>query len=73
MIACRDASHQLKTPLAIVKGELISCSPAPAPWRNFNRGSLSSQEIAHLIRTVENLLLLAKSMGREALFSARRA
>ncbi len=65
-----DASHQLKTPLAIVKGELDLLQSRSRTMEEFQQGLASaSQEIAHLIRTVENLLLLAKTdAGREALF-----
>ncbi len=50
-----DASHQLKTPLAIIQGELELLAP------KFG-GELESvrQEVSQLIRLVENLLLLAK-------------
>jgi signal transduction histidine kinase len=59
-----DASHQLKTPLAIIQGELELLQSqvvarADSPELS---GSLLSiqQEVSQLIRLVENLLLLAK-------------
>lgn len=51
-----DASHQLKTPLAIIQGEIELLN------REQNNPALSAvqQEVAQLIRLVENLLLLAR-------------
>jgi signal transduction histidine kinase len=59
-----DASHQLKTPLAIIQGELellLSQTKNVEPHSELN-GALTNvqQEVSQLIRLVENLLLLAK-------------
>jgi signal transduction histidine kinase len=63
-----DASHQLKTPLAIIQGEieLLMSQPASASPTVSEMGEVRStlssvqQEVSQLIRLVENLLLLAK-------------
>jgi heavy metal sensor kinase len=56
-----DASHQLKTPLAILRGELdlVRSRPrSPEELREFIDSA--SQELEHLSRMVEDLLLLAR-------------
>jgi signal transduction histidine kinase len=56
-----DASHQLKTPLAILRGELEllqARSGHPAPVIEALKNA--SQEVSQLISLVENLLLLAR-------------
>ncbi len=55
-----DVSHEMKTPLAILRGELDlikegSCSPEVAAYLQS-----AAQEIGHLSELVENLLLLAR-------------
>jgi signal transduction histidine kinase len=56
-----DASHQLKTPLAILRGELELLQAGPVQSREIGEGLKSaSQEVTKLIRLVENLLLLAR-------------
>ncbi len=56
-----DASHQLKTPLAILRGELELLQAGPGQPRELAEGLKSaSQEVTKLIRLVENLLLLAR-------------
>ena len=56
-----NASHELKTPLAILRGELDLMASRP---RGFEESSMMiasmSQELDHLSRLVENLLLLAR-------------
>jgi signal transduction histidine kinase len=57
-----DASHQLKTPLAILRGEvdLMRSKPRSAEEiRDFLRSV--SQEVTHLSRMIEDLLLLART------------
>lgn len=56
-----DASHQLKTPLAILRGELDvfrSKNRTPAEVEAFTESS--SQELLHMSRLLDDLLLLAK-------------
>lgn len=56
-----DASHQLKTPLAILRGELdlmLTKVRSPEETRSFLTSA--SQEVTHLSQLVENLLLLAR-------------
>lgn len=64
-----DASHQLKTPLAILRGELDvlrSRARSEAEVQEFLQSA--SQELNHLSRTVEDLLLLARvEMGTSSL------
>lgn len=56
-----DASHQIKTPLAILRGEMdvmIKKPRSEAEWNQF--ATSASQEISHLSKLVEDLLLLAQ-------------
>jgi signal transduction histidine kinase len=56
-----DASHELKTPLAILRGELDvfrSRTRTPEETSSFLNNSL--QELTHLSRVVEDLLVLAR-------------
>jgi signal transduction histidine kinase len=56
-----DASHQLKTPLAILRGELDMAmreNRSPEQLREFMESA--SQEIKYLTRMVEQLLILAR-------------
>ncbi len=57
-----DASHQLKTPLAIIRGELDVLGQKPNRTQSEIAEFLESarQEIDHLTRLVEDLLLLAR-------------
>ena len=56
-----DASHQLKTPLAIIKGEMeILLKDSEPGSRARDYLASVSGEVSQLIRLVENLLLLAK-------------
>jgi len=56
-----DASHQLKTPLAILRGELDVLMNRDRPKEELSQFLISaSQEISVLSRTVEDLLLLAR-------------
>lgn len=64
-----DASHQLKTPLSILRGELDILQRkdrSPEEIQQFLKSA--SQEIDSLIRLVENLLILARiDSGRSSL------
>lgn len=56
-----NASHQLKTPLAIMRGELqliLSKSRSMAEIQEFHESTM--QELEHLSKIVEDLLLIAK-------------
>lgn len=56
-----DASHQLKTPLAILKGELSLLNRRQDIDPDIRESLVSLQEeVSHLSRMVENLLLLAR-------------
>ncbi len=56
-----DASHQLKTPLAILRGELDVFKQSPrSPIETQALHESLSQEVDHLSRTVDNLLTLAR-------------
>lgn len=56
-----DASHQLKTPLAILRGELDVLRSRPRTPEEIQEFTDSaSQELLHLTRMVEDLLLLAR-------------
>jgi signal transduction histidine kinase len=57
-----DASHELKTPLTILKGEIEALrrkDPTPAEAREFLESA--SEELERLTQTVENLLILARA------------
>ena len=66
-----DASHQLKTPLAILRGELDLLRKRE-PTREETEAFLSSssQELEYLSRMVEDLLLLARVDAGEAAVEA---
>lgn len=55
-----NASHQLKTPLTIIKGELemVKASKNPKDVENFLESA--SDEINHMINLVQDLLMLAR-------------
>lgn len=55
-----NASHQLKTPLTILKGELemVKSSTDPSEMKSFMESA--SGEINHMINLVQDLLLLAR-------------
>lgn len=56
-----DASHQLKTPLAVLRGEIdlmLSKDRSPEEVREFL--SVTSQEVDYLNRIVEDLLIIAR-------------
>jgi signal transduction histidine kinase len=56
-----DASHQLKTPLAILRGELdISLQKTRSPEEHVTLMRSLSQELLHLSKTVDDLLILAR-------------
>lgn len=56
-----DASHQLKTPLAILRGELdVFRSKARSPEEVAALVDSASQELHHMSRLLDDLLLLAK-------------
>jgi signal transduction histidine kinase len=67
-----DASHQLKTPLAILRGELDLLRKRE-PTREETQAFLSSasQELEYLSRMVEDLLLLARVDAGEAALEIR--
>lgn len=59
-----DASHELKTPLAILRGELdLMASRCRSPEEISLTLTSASQELDHLSRMVEDLLLLARVDG----------
>ncbi len=56
-----DASHQIKTPLAILRGEMDVMIKKPRSETEWNQFATSAaQEISHLSKLVEDLLLLAQ-------------
>jgi signal transduction histidine kinase len=56
-----DASHQLKTPLAVLRGELdVLRSRDRSPHEIHEFIASASQEIDYLVRLVEDLLILAR-------------
>ncbi|MEQ1876130.1 MAG: ATP-binding protein [Bdellovibrionia bacterium] len=65
-----DASHQLKTPLAVMRGELDVLLSRQRDEKEVHAFLTSaSQEINSLAKTIEDLLLLARiDAGRAALF-----
>jgi two-component system, OmpR family, sensor kinase len=57
-----EASHELRTPLTILKAEVDSALAAPRSQRDLERALTSaSQEVAHLVRIAEGLLVLARA------------
>jgi signal transduction histidine kinase len=68
-----DASHQLKTPLAIMKGEMEALlrDPAQPPQLRDALNSIGG-ELSQLIRLVENLLLLAKMDASQGVLLSQR-
>jgi signal transduction histidine kinase len=64
-----DASHQLKTPLSILRGELdVLMSRARSPEEFVQFLGSASQEINQLIRMTEDLLILARvDAGQQSL------
>lgn len=62
-----DASHQLKTPLAILRGEIDLMRSKPrTPEEVASFFSSASQEVAYLSRMVEDLVTLARVDAGEA-------
>lgn len=56
-----DASHQLRTPLAIIRGELDVFKTRPRTQAEISEFLASgSQELEHLSKMVDDLLLLAR-------------
>lgn len=66
-----DASHQLKTPLAIIKGEIEMLQRSKTKVGQYNETEIdellksTNEEISFLTRLVNDLLLLARMDGRE--------
>ena len=68
-----DASHELKTPLAIMRGELDLVKRPPQNSEEFAKYIVSaSQELMHLSRMVEDLLMLARVDAGAGSLSIRR-
>ena len=68
-----DASHQLKTPLSILRGEIDlmrSRDRTPEEIREFMASA--SQEIDHLSKTVQDLLILARVDAGNAALSIQK-
>lgn len=66
-----DASHQLKTPLTILRGELELLRKRERPREETDQFLLSAaQELEYLSRMVEDLLLLARVDAGEAALAA---
>ena len=55
-----DIAHELRTPLAVLRGEIEALQDGVRPLEQASLGSLS-QEVAHLARLVEDLHLLSLS------------
>ncbi|MCM2324222.1 MAG: HAMP domain-containing histidine kinase, partial [Oligoflexia bacterium] len=65
-----DASHELKTPLAILRGELdLMRSRERSPEETSQFLATASQELDHLSRLVEDLLTLARMDAGAAVLS----
>ena len=67
-------AHELKTPLAIMKGELEQAlleERGPAEYKNVMRSAL--QEIDRMIRIIKDLLLLASLEYKPDIFSFQRS
>lgn len=57
-----EASHELRTPLTILKAEVDSALAAPQSHQELERTLASaSQEVDHLVRIAEGLLILARA------------
>ncbi len=68
-----DASHQLKTPLAIMRGELdVMRSRERTPEELLTFMASAAQEIEHLSKIVEDLLLLARVDAEGAVLKIER-
>ena len=70
-----DASHQLKTPLAILRGEIdLMQSRSRSPQETDQFFKSASEEVGYLSRMIEDLLVLARiDTGSRALFAFDRA
>lgn len=67
-----DASHQLKTPIAVLRGELDVFKSKPrSPGEIDAFLKSSSQELTHLSRLLDDLLILAQMDAGSASFSIR--
>ncbi len=65
-----DASHQLRTPLSILRGEIdVFQSRARTEGEMAEFLTSASQEIEHLARTVQDLLVLARVDAGQAVLS----
>jgi two-component system OmpR family sensor kinase len=57
-----EASHELRTPLTILKAEVDTALAAPRSHEDLRRALTSaSQEVDHLVRIAEGLLVLARA------------
>ena len=57
-----EASHELRTPLTILKAEVDSALAAPRSHEDLERALAgASQEVDHLVRIAEGLLVLARA------------
>jgi signal transduction histidine kinase len=57
-----DASHELRTPLTVLKAEVDSALAAPRSHADLERAlGAASEEVEHLVRIAEGLLVLARS------------
>jgi two-component system, OmpR family, sensor kinase len=68
-----DASHELKTPLAVLRGELevaLRRDRSPEEYRRVLKSSL--EEIARLTKLTEDLLTLARSDAGESVLELER-
>jgi signal transduction histidine kinase len=68
-----DASHQLKTPLAILRGELdVFRSKTRAPYEVEAFVDSAAQELQHMSRLLDDLLLLARVDAGAGSLSVRK-